>query len=81
MSNGSPKTLTKSGGTVASKYYDVLFGQYKGSTRYGVLHPRFNREIVVAAPDEYAAMMAAANYWGQEWTDYTFYAYCDTRKL
>ena len=57
------------------KDYDVAFGDYAGTKRWYVRHPAYQNSLTVAAPDDNAAMKAAADYWGQPFTAYAFYAY------
>lgn len=66
---------------MASKRFDCSFGTYEGQKRYSVMHPKFKNELIVRAPDENAAIMAAGNYWGEDWVDYDFYAYCEVFKV
>lgn len=51
--------------------------EYTGRKRFLVTHPAHAKTIVVAAPKPEAAIVAAADYWGETWTSYSFYAYCD----
>lgn len=55
--------------------YQACYEDYKGHKLFTVHHPK-HREIVVRAPDENAAIVAAGKYWGTPWTKYDFYAYC-----
>lgn len=66
---------------MAEKQFDCSFGDYKGRLRYLVKHPKFQRELIVRAPDDRAAIKAAGDYYGEDWTDYWFYAYCDVMKV
>ena len=66
---------------MAEKFYNCSFGDYKGRRRYVVKHPKHMGELIVRAPDDSAAIVAAGNYWGEEWTEYLFYAYCDVMKV
>lgn len=61
---------------MAEKFYHTRFGDYRGGRRYTVSHPRHKDVCVAAAPDDCAAIMAAANYWGERFQSYDFYAYC-----
>lgn len=58
-------------------YYDCCFDDYTGTKRFVVTHPAHRGELRVAAPDEASAIVAAANRWGEAWTQYRFYAYCN----
>lgn len=60
--------------------YDARFDDYHGTKRFRVEHPD-HKAVVVAAPDEYAAIMAAAKYWDKNWTAYDFYAYTTVTAL
>ena len=55
------------------------FGDYSGKNRYEVRHAA-HLPVIVAAPDETAAIVAAADYCGQRWTDYSYYAYAEVTK-
>lgn len=57
-----------------SVYFDTKFGEYGGKLRFEVRHSA-HPPCVVAAPDENSALVAAANYNGLRWTDYSYYAY------
>ena len=48
---------------------------YTGSKRFLVTHPAHKRTIIVAAPKPESAIVAAADFWGETWTNYGFYAY------
>ncbi len=63
-------------GETTVKDCDVAFEDYKGVKRYTVSHPAHKRDLRVAAPDENAAMVAAAERWGERWQSIEFYAYC-----
>lgn len=65
---------------MAGEFFNCSFGNYEGKKRWTVMHPRHHREITVRAPDDNAAIQAAANYWGEDWTRYDFYAYCEVLK-
>lgn len=62
----------------ADAYADATFRGYKGDKRWRVNAPS-RAGITVAAPDEASAIAAAANYWGEVWQEYDFYAFCDVR--
>ena len=59
---------------------DGIFGDYGGKKRFTVSHPDFRAPLLVAAPDEATAIVAAAKSKGARWTDYNFYAYCEVYK-
>lgn len=65
---------------MAEKFFDCSFGDYTGKGRWRVMHPKFNRELIVRAPDDNAAIKAAGDYWGEDWIRYDFYAYCNVMK-
>lgn len=48
---------------------------YEGVKRYDVTAPG-KRTILVSAPDENCAIVAAANYWGERWQNWEFYTGC-----
>ena len=58
------------------KKYDIAFEHYRGYRRYTVSHPDFGEEIIVAAPDDVAAIVAAAEKWQVRWQSFEFYAFC-----
>lgn len=60
--------------------FNARFGDYSGGKRYDVYHPKHAETLRVAAPDEYAAMKAAGDYWGENWLNYEFYPYCVVTK-
>lgn len=64
-----------------SKAYDARFGDYCGSDRYEVWHPDHKKTLRVAAPDEYAAMKAAGDFWNEDWLKIHFYALCRVTKI
>jgi len=57
----------------------AVYKGYTGPKRWRVYSPS-RASIVVAAEDEGSAIAAAANYWGEVWTSYDFYAFCDVRR-
>ena len=59
-----------------SDKYDIAFEHYRGYRRYSVSHPDFGEEIRVAAPDDVAAIVAAAEKWQARWQNFSFYAFC-----
>lgn len=56
--------------------YDIAFEHYRGQRRYIVSHPDFSGELIVAAPDDVAAIVAAAELWQTRWQNFSFYAFC-----
>ena len=68
-------------GRVDYSGFDCCFGDYKGRDRYEVYHPDHKQTLRVAAPDEYAAMKAAGDYWNDNWLEVRFYALCRVIKL
>ena len=58
----------------------AVFGDYKGKILYRVSHPKY-RPVIVSAPTEEAAIVAAAEYYHVKWTSYDFYPYCETQKI
>lgn len=62
---------------MSDKFCDIAYEDYKGNKRFTVTHPAHAGELTVAAPDENTALVAAANYWGETWTRYGYYAYCN----
>ena len=40
-------------------------------------HPEHSGTLLVAAPTEVAAIVAAAKKWGVRWQCYEFYAFCE----
>jgi hypothetical protein len=59
------------------KNYDIAFEHYRGQRRYIVTHPEHSGALVVAAPDEVAAIVAAAKKWQARWQSFEFYAFCN----
>ena len=62
------------------KDYDIAFEHYRGHRRYIVTHPEHSGALVVAAPDEVAAIVAAAKKWQVRWQSFGFYAFCEVRR-
>ena len=62
-----------------SKKYDIAFEEYLGTRRYTVSHPEHSGTLLVAAPTEVAAMVAAAKKWGVRWQRYEYYAFCEVK--
>lgn len=56
-----------------SERYQGRFRGYTGRKLWEVEHPAFGR-CVVAAPDENAALMAAAGVWHTSWGEVAFYS-------
>ena len=56
--------------------YDIAFEHYRGHRRYTVSHPGHSGMLLVAAPDDVAAIVAAAEYWQVRWQSFEFYAFC-----
>lgn len=54
---------------------DVTFEGYAGPRRYRVAHPQHGA-LLIAAPDETAALVAAANHWGKRWQKWEFCTGC-----
>lgn len=61
------------------KYYDCTFGEYTGSLRWRVVHPKY-RDAIVRAPDDIAAIKAAGDWWGEDWLRMEFYTNCRVSK-
>ncbi len=59
------------------KSYDATYEHYRGRRRYTVAHPAHRKALVVAAPDEVTAIVAAAKKWKVRWQSYEFYAFCE----
>ena len=64
----------------SKKYYDATFGDYTGSMRWLVSHPRY-RDCIARAPDDIAAIKAAGDWWGEDWLRYSFYTKCKVTKM
>jgi hypothetical protein len=58
------------------KFYQQQFDGYSGTKRFSVTHPRHIDTVVVAAPDENAAIISAAKFWGERWQSLDFYSLC-----
>lgn len=56
---------------------DAVFEGYTGRLAWTVSHPRHKKPLTVLAPKEEAALVAAAEYWGERWQSYSFYPYCE----
>ena len=61
------------------KNYDAAFEHYRGRRRYTVAHPAHKKTLIVAAPDEVSAIVAAAKKWKERWQSVDFYAFCEVR--
>ena len=46
---------------------------YAGPRRYAVEHPDYLAPLIVAAPNEASALVAAANEWDMDWTAWRFH--------
>ena len=64
----------------SNKHYDASFGDYTGRTRWLVKHAMY-QDCVARAPDDIAAIKAAADWWGEDWLEAQFYMNCKVRKL
>lgn len=60
-----------------AEHLDAVFETYGGKKRFSVRHPSHKKEIIVAAPNKDAAIVAAAKALGKKWTKYEFYAFCE----
>ena len=60
---------------------DAAYENYTGRKRFEVEHPAHRRRIIVAAPNEDSAIVAAAARWGERWQEYSFYAYCRVNEV
>jgi len=59
---------------------DATFAGYTGRKLYSVMHPRHGC-LKIAAPDEAAAIVAAAKQWKERWHAYDFYTSCTVMRL
>jgi len=66
--------------TRKSNNYDIAFEGYHGRRRYTVSHPDYSGVLMVAAPNDVAAIVAAAEIWGVRWQNFGFYAFCEVRR-
>ena len=64
----------------SNKRFDCQFGDYDGSIRWLVTHPKY-QDCVAKAPDDYAAIKAVADWWGEDWLRYGFYTKCKVTKV
>ena len=56
--------------------YDERYNGYSGKRRFEVEHPRHAGHLTIASPDMNSAIVAAAKRWGEQRSDYDFYAFC-----
>ena len=56
------------------------FPGYTGGKIFEVSHSKRKKSVRVYAPDETGAILAAADVWGERWTDYEFYSECSVLK-
>ena len=56
------------------------YEDYRGKKKWVVEHPDHGKATVIA-PDEDAAIVAAASAFGVQWTQLEFYAGCSVSKL
>lgn len=54
---------------------DVTVEGYAGPKLFRVTHPRHGG-LLIAAPDEVTAIVAAAKRWKRRWQDWDFYTDC-----
>ena len=57
----------------------TTFTDYRGDLRWTVKHPDHG-SVTVTAPDETAAIVAAAQFWRTAWTKVQFYAFCEVSR-
>lgn len=69
------RSLSTKGSTRVA-FYQAKFDGYEGRKRFEVRHPS-HPPCVVAAPDENAALVAAADYNGMDWRKVSYYAYAE----
>lgn len=60
--------------------YQAVFGSYKGKKIFEVTHPAFGT-CRVSAPDADSSIVAAAEFWHQEWTRLDFYSNCTVIRI
>lgn len=60
--------------------FEAVFKDYKGRNRFKASHPAKGK-IRVAAPDKTAALVAAAEFWGERWQDCEFYMDCSIEAI
>lgn len=63
-----------------SEPIDVVFEGYTGRKLYSVTHPRHGC-LKIAAPDEAAAIVAAAKQWKARWQAPDFHTCCTVMRL
>lgn len=56
------------------------YEDYRGKKKWVVEHPDHGKATVFA-PDEDAAIVAAANVFGVQWTQMVFYTLCSVSKI
>lgn len=54
-----------------------VYPDYQGKKRWSVRHPQHRKPVTVTAPTAAAAMVTAANLWGDRWQSVEFYAYAE----
>lgn len=55
------------------------YPDYRGAKQFTVKHPEHG-QTTVTAPDEDAAIVAAAQFWNTQWTKVDFYAFCEVSR-
>lgn len=53
---------------------DKRYADYQGKKQWSVRHPAHRSSVRVFAPTEEAAIVAAAEYWGERWQSIEFYS-------
>lgn len=70
-------TNLTTGGEFVRHTVDAVFPEYKGARCFMVIHPDMKPCTVhVLAPNESAAVVAAADAWHTRWESVDFYARC-----
>ena len=64
----------------SKNHFDVSFGDYSGHQRWLVKHAKY-QDCIARAPDDIAAIAAAAKWWDEDWLEAQFYMNCKVRKL
>lgn len=67
----TPLEAAKAGKNEAK--YPVFPPDYSGLTLWAVTHPAYRAPVIVRAPNEVAALVAAANWWDTNWKRWRFY--------
>ena len=62
------------------KPYQAVYGTYKGKKLFKVTCPAFG-ECTVSAPNDDSSIVAAAEFWHQEWTRLDFYSNCTVIRI